>query len=125
MMNNCTFVGRITHTPELKQLPSGKYIMNFSIAVQRDGKDSKADFISATAWDKSAEAISKYFRKGDRIYIQGPLMSDTYKGQDGNKKTKYFVNVRGWDFIEKKSDRNEQSESSIDVEIDSPEDMPF
>lgn len=96
MLNDCSFVGRLTHTPEVKQTGNGgvPYI-NFSIAVDRSqsGEEKTTDFIDCKAWRKTAEFIGRYFDKGDVIGITGELNVDRYE-KGGEKKKAVYINVR-------------------------------
>ena len=74
MINNVTLMGRLTAEPELKTTQSGKSVLSFCIAVERDfkqGDERQADFINIVAWNKTAEFINTYFRKGDMIAVVG------------------------------------------------------
>ena len=101
-MNQVAIIGRITKDIEVKKTNSGKSVCSFTVAVQRD-KDN-ADFIPCTAWNTTAENISKYFHKGDRIGLSGVLSTRTWE-QNGEKRFAMDVNVMSFDFLNaKKSD---------------------
>lgn len=88
-MNNITLLGRLTRDPELKYTQSGKAFTKFSIAVTREFNRDEADFINCIAWDKRAETICEYLRKGKRIALQGRLSVRSYE-KDGE--TKWITN---------------------------------
>lgn len=92
-MNNCSFIGRFGKEPELKRTNSGKAVVTFSLAVNREGKKDEADWINFTAWEKTAELISKYCHKGDQIGVNGSLQQRSYEDIDGNKRTVHEVRV--------------------------------
>ena len=96
-MNVVILMGRMTRDPELKYTSGGKAFANFSLAVQklRDG----VEFIDCTAWEKTAETIAEYFRKGNRILIQGRLSVNSYE-QNGEKRRMTRVVVNSFEFIE-------------------------
>lgn len=73
--NKVILGGRLTADPELKTTPSGIMVTTFNIAVnRRGGKDkTEADFFTITAWRKTAEFITKFFRKGSSICVCGVL----------------------------------------------------
>lgn len=95
MHNHIILTGRLTHTPELRQTPSGIFVCKFSIAVQRKYNKNKAeqeaDFFEIEAWRGTAEFISKYFDKGDMIDITGRLKS--YRWNDNNNVTHFGTSV--------------------------------
>ena len=114
MINNCTFTGRITADPELKETQSGVSVVSFNIAVERRFKDSegnkKADFIPVTAWKATAEFVARYFKKGQMIAVVGELQSRKYEDKDGNKRTAFEVMADQVDFCGGKAEnRAEQA----------------
>ena len=87
-MNKVILMGRLTADPELRQTPQGTPLARFSIAVnrryQREGSQ-QADFIDCVAWRQTGEFISRYFRKGSMIAVDGQLQSRSWDGQDGKR----------------------------------------
>lgn len=92
-MNVVAICGRITHTPELKQTPTGKAICSFSLAVDRPRVKDVTDFFNFIAWEKTAEYIAKYAQKGDTVEVSGVLTSRTFEDRQGAKKTAYEILV--------------------------------
>lgn len=85
-MNTICITGRITHDLELKATQSGISVCSFGVAVDRPGVKDKTDFLDVVAWRQSAEFVSKWFKKGDPIEVQGVLTSRTYEDRNGNKR---------------------------------------
>lgn len=77
MLNNVTFVGRLTADPELRNTQGGKPVVSCSIAVQNTKEETV--FISTVFWNKLAETLAKYCTKGSLISVQGFLKNDKYK----------------------------------------------
>ena len=98
-MNVVILTGRLTREPELKALPGGTMLANFSIAVKRDRQRDKVDFIDCTAWGKTAETIATHFTKGSGIVVNGALQIDNYE-KDGEKRKVAKVNVNNFNFPE-------------------------
>ena len=96
-MNIVILMGRMTRDPELKYTSGGKAFANFSLAVQKT-KD-EVEFIDCTTWEKTAETIAEYFRKGNRILIQGRLSVSNYE-QNGEKRKSTKVVVNSFEFVE-------------------------
>ncbi len=90
MINSVVIMGRLTFDPELRTTPSGVSVVRFQVACdrnyQKSGEERKADFIDVTAWRQTAEFISRYFRKGSMIAIEGSIQTDNYTDRDGNKR---------------------------------------
>lgn len=133
-INNTVLMGRLTAAPELKATPSGKYVLKFSVAVERNyakqGEERKTDFINCVAWNKTAEFICNYFSKGDMIAVVGSIQTDSYTDKDGNKRTSFEINVENVSFCGAKSNNgNQPAQTSGDfqpiVEMDDDDDLPF
>lgn len=106
-MNVVVLIGRLTDNPELRHTNSDIAVTRFSIAVDRkvkSGEDRQADFINIVAWRQTAEFITTYFKKGQRIGIEGSLRMNQYTDKDGNKRTTYEVVVNNAHFVESKRD---------------------
>lgn len=97
-MNIVVEMGRLVADPELKQTQAGKAVCSFRIAVNRAGKDKGADFFDVVAWEKTAEFICKYFRKGSQIAITGKLQSRQYQDKNGNNRTTIEIVANNVDF---------------------------
>lgn len=102
-MNNVSLVGRLTRDPEIKTTNSGSSYARFSIAVDRRGKDAGTDFINIVAFGKTSEFIERYFRKGQRIGINGRIQTGSYEGKDGKKVYTFDVIAENVEFVESKS----------------------
>ena len=117
-MNHVTLLGRLTRDPELKYTQSGKAFTKFSIAVTREFNRDEADFINCIAWDKRAETICEYLRKGRRIALQGRLSVRSYE-KDGETKWITEVIVDKFEFVD--SSNNDTKESKSRKEKEEPE----
>lgn len=91
MLNCAVIMGRLTADPELKTTASGISVTSFCVAVDRSyvkpGEERQADFINVVAWRSTAEFVSKYFRKGSMIAVQGSIQTRSYDDKNGNKRT--------------------------------------
>ena len=85
-MNTIILLGRTTSTIELKQTQAGKSVANFSLAVKRPYTKDTTDFHTIVAWDKQAELLGRYVKKGDQICIRGYLTTRTWTDNQGNKR---------------------------------------
>lgn len=96
-MNKVILIGNITKDIELRQSNSGKFVVEFSVAIN-NGKDQQgnelpADFINCTAWNKTAEILDKYTNKGSKISVEGAIKTQTWVDQQGNNRYKTYVLV--------------------------------
>ena len=95
-MNNIVIIGRLTADPEMRSTNTGKSTCNFSVAVDKrfkpkDGTQT-ADFFRVTTWDKTAEFVSNYLKKGGRVAVQGRMESRTYQ-KDGHNVLAWEINA--------------------------------
>ena len=107
MFNSVVLTGRLTADPELKTTPNGISVTTFSIAVNRNyraGEEQQADFINIVAWRQRAEFITKYFKKGNMIGIEGSIQTRRYQDKNGNNRTAFEVVVNNAHFMETKRD---------------------
>ncbi len=91
MLNCAVIMGRLVADPELRTTPSGISVISFRVAVDRNfvrqGEERQADFIDVVAWRQTAEFVSRYFRKGSMIAVQGSIQTRNYEDRNGNKRT--------------------------------------
>lgn len=85
-INSCVIIGRVTKDIEIRKTQSGKSVVQFTLAVNRRGKDAGADFINCVAWEKAADVIAQYCHKGDRIGVIGRIATRSYDDKYSNKK---------------------------------------
>lgn len=138
-MNNVCLFGRIANDLELKSTTSGKNVCNFNLAIKKINSDD-ANFIPCRAWNKTAENLTLYKKKGDQIVIVGSV--ETYDYEDNGQKRKYvYVNCNQIQYTANTNNNNTESNkienvaeevfgtSNIEVEEDevniSFDDLPF
>jgi len=117
-MNVYAFSGNICKDIELRSTNNGKKVASFSVAIN-EGKD-KTEFINVVAWEKTAELLSQYCNKGDRLAGTGRLQTRKY--DDSNGVTKYVTEVvlNQFDFPPKSQaaqSNDFQPEPNLDDEI--------
>jgi len=105
---NCVIIGgRLCADPELRQTQSGIPVATVGIAVNRKPtkkeQNPPADFFNIVAWQGGAEILSKYFRKGSSILVEGRLQNRSWTDQQAQKHSTteiitdeiYFVDSKG------------------------------
>ena len=117
MLNVVALMGRLVADPELKTTQSGNSVCTFRIAVDRSyvsqGEERQADFITVTAWRKTAEFICKYFQKGSLIAIEGSLQTRQYQDKNGNNRTATDVLASRVSFAGSKASNGASVQSSV------------
>ncbi len=110
MLNSVQLIGRFTRDPELRTTQSGISTCSFTIAVDRNfvrqGEERKADFIGCVAWRQTAEFISRYFKKGNLIALEGSIQTRTWDDNEGKRHYVTEVVVDRTHFVESKRDQS-------------------
>lgn len=115
-MNSVNIIGNITKDINLKYLPSGLAVADFSIAVNQDYKKQdgtkveKTSFFDIKVLGRQSETINNFFRKGSKIGITGELEQETWTANDGSNRSKVVIKLQQFTFIDRKQD-NQQSNS--------------
>jgi len=89
-VNQCTILGNITNDIELRYTANGTAVTSFSVATNRRyRKDEEwvddTTFHNVVVWGKQAETLSRFAKKGTRIYLQGRMQTRSWDGDDGKK----------------------------------------
>ena len=122
-LNKIELMGRIVNDLEMKVTNSGKEVVSFTIAVERNYKGSDGnkitDFINCVAFGNSAKCIYTFFGKGRLILVAGALQSRQYITQNNEKRTVFEVNVEEVYFTgEKKETHTDPQISQNSVIVD-------
>ena len=111
-------VGNMTRDPELRSTPSGAQVCSFSVAVNRNYKDSSGSqqesvsFIDCSAWGRAAEIIAQYAKKGSGILVSGRLEQRSWEDKEGQKRSRVEIVVEDFNFIGGASDGGNTGGSS-------------
>ena len=105
-MNKAILIGRLTKDPELRTTPTGRNVCQFSIAVNRTytnaSGEREADFINCVVWDKQAENLARYQKKGNQIAVDGRIQTRNYDDNNGRKVYVTEVLVNNISFLDAK-----------------------
>ena len=83
-MLTLNLAGRLGRDAELRSTPSGKSVANFSVAVDvRRGQEKTTQWIDCAIWEKRAEALAPYLKKGTAVAVSGDLSVRQYDKRDG------------------------------------------
>lgn len=86
MFQKTVIIGNLGGDPEMRYMPDGTAVTNFSVATNRKWKDQEGQLIEevtwfrVSVWGKQAEACNKYLAKGRQVYVEGRLKSDPKTG---------------------------------------------
>ncbi len=91
-LNKATLIGNLGKDPEVRAIPSGAKVANFSIATTESytGKDGqkvdKTEWHNIVMWRGLAEVAEKYLKKGSQVYVEGRLQTRSWDDQNGQKR---------------------------------------
>ena len=131
MANVAILTGRLTKDPEYYEKQNGNevsYRANFTLAVDRRGKNDETDFPRIVVFGKQAKACNENIEKGCRVTVIGEIRTGKYtKTVGGEEMTVYTTDVmaRSVEFIDfKKKDNEKKAESSPGADgADKPADV--
>ena len=97
----CTLTGNLTADPELRFIPSGAAVANFTVAATsrtfdktaNQWRDGEALFLRCTLWRQAAENLAESLRRGDRVIITGRLRQRSFETREGDKRTTIELDV--------------------------------
>lgn len=142
-MNKFQFLGRLTKDPEIRYTSGNNtQVTAFTIAVNRkyvaQGAERQADFFNLSAFGKTAEFISKYFKKGQQILVEGRIQNRTWEDQAGAKRYATDFIVEQVYFADSKKDDATYSQQPIEtpnipdssenedfITVEETEELPF
>ena len=96
-LNKAILIGRLGRDPEVRYMPNGEAVCNFSIATDETWKDqsgqrqTKTEWHAITLYRRMAEVAGQYLKKGSQVYIEGRIQSRKYTGKDGIERTAYEI----------------------------------
>jgi single-strand DNA-binding protein len=99
VLNKVLLIGNLGSDPEIRTLPSGAKVANFSIATtesytDRSGhKQDQTEWHRIELWEGLANVAEQYLKKGDSVYIEGRIRSEKWTDQNGQEKT--GIRIRG------------------------------
>lgn len=97
-LNKCLFIGNLTADPEIRTMPNGEQVANFSIALNerykaKDGNIvENVEYVRIVLYRRLAEIAAQYLHKGSQVYIEGRLK--TRKWQDNNGQDRYTTEIQ-------------------------------
>src|SRR5437016_13704527 len=103
-VNKVILVGNLGKDPEVKYTPSGTAVAKFSLATNERYKDKAGEWQDRTewhnivAWQRMAEIVGEYVKKGSKIYIEGRLQTSSWDDKESGQK-KYRTEVIANDLV--------------------------
>lgn len=131
MLNKIMLIGNVGRDPEMSYTPSGSAVTKFSLAVTQRFTDKASGekrenttWFNCVAWNTAAETLSKWVKKGHKLYIEGRMGSREYTDKDNVKRQAWDVTVTEFEFLTSAQGGNGNAASDGESTRDA-EDFPF
>ena len=117
-INKVELLGRVGTAPEMQYTPNGTAVTKLRLATDRYRKEGEngTDWHDVTCWARLAEAVNEYVGKGQRIYVAGRLVQNTWEADDGQRRHRTEVHASEVVFL----DSRNGNDGSDDGEEGSP-----
>lgn len=115
-LNKIQIIGHLGRDPEVRYLPNGDAVSNFSVATTEKWKNQAGEQQEATEWHrvtafaKLAEIVGKYLKKGSQVYIEGKIQSRKYQDKDGNEKVSVEIRASEMQMLGGRTDASDQQQ---------------
>lgn len=99
MLNKVILIGRLGRDPEVRYMPNGEAVCNFSVATSETWNDRNGQRQERTEWHnitmyrRLAEIAGQYLKKGSQVYLEGKIQSRKYTDKNGIERTAYDIIV--------------------------------
>jgi single-strand DNA-binding protein len=104
-------IGFLGNDPEVRYMPSGDAVANFSVATTNRWKDKQSgeqkehtEWHRCVAFGKDADTINEYLKKGSQVYVEGELRTNKYDDKEGITRYSTEIRVRRFSFLDRKGD---------------------
>lgn len=130
-MNVVILAGNLTRDPELRYLPSGAPVCDFSIAFNRSYKKGsgemvqEAHFFDVQAWNRQAEVVAEHLKKGAPVAVEGMVLQNRWETQDGQKRSKLYIRANRVHFLGKRPDGSTAPTPGADEMAGTADDIGF
>jgi single-strand DNA-binding protein len=112
-LNRIQLIGRLGKDPEFRQLPSGKKVCSFSIAVDHRWKNGAGeskeatDWFTVESWGRLGEICNQYLAKGRLVYVEGRVQTDHWQDDKGDPHWRTKVVSGGMQILDRKPEEPE------------------
>ncbi len=93
--NRCEIIGNVGSDPQTRATQGGKSVTSFSVAVnQGNQQNQKTTWFKVQCWEKLSDVAQKWVKKGDRIFIAGPIEGNEWKTNQGEARFDLQITAR-------------------------------
>lgn len=116
-LNKVIIIGNVGNDPEVRYLDGGSVVARFSVATNeryttRSGEQvEQTEWFRVEVWNEQAKTIEKFLRKGNQIYVEGRLRTETYTDKEGKERFSLTVRATTFQFIGSRQEGQDGGES--------------
>ena len=131
MLNKVILIGRLGRAPEVRYMPNGEAVCNFSVATSEKYTDKNGQRQEATEWHevtmfrKLAEIAGQYLTKGSQVYIEGKIKSHKYTDKNGVERMAYNIIANEMKMLGGNAQTPAQKQQPAQAQEDISDDVPF
>ena len=131
MLNKVILIGRLGRDPEIRYMPNGEAVCNFSVATSEKYTDKNGQRQEATEWHnvtmyrKLAEIAGQYLKQGSQVYIEGKIKSRKYTDKNGVERTAYDIIANELKMLGGNAQTPAQKQQPAQAQDDISDDVPF
>lgn len=115
MLNKVILIGRLGKDPEVRYMPNGEAVCNFSVATSeawndRNGqRQERTEWHNITMYRRLAEIAGQYLKKGSQVYLEGKIQTRKYTDKNGIERTAYDIIANEMKMLGGGNDSGQQS----------------
>lgn len=131
MLNTITICGRIVNELDMKMTVSGKEVLSFTVACERDFKngngEKETDFIDVVTFGNTAKFVNQYFAKGRMAIVDGRLQTRNWEDKNGNKRKSVEIVANNVYFADSKTNAEQNTAPNFEPSFEEigDGDLPF
>ena len=120
-INKVELLGRVGTDPEMRYTQGGTAVTQLRLATDRPRRNGETDtdWHSIVCWGTTAEAVNQYVGKGDRLYVSGRLVQNSWETQDGQRRHRTEIHAQDVVFLDSRNG-NHQTQTTGKAEAASP-----
>ena len=131
MLNKVFLIGRLGRDPEVRYMPNGEAVCNFSVATSETWNDRNGQRVERTEWHnitmyrRLAEIAGQYLKQGSQVYIEGKIKSRKYTDKNGVERTAYDIIANELKMLGGNAQTPAQKPQQAQAQDDISDDVPF
>ena len=118
-INKVELLGRVGTDPEMRYTPNGTAVTKLRLATDRYRKDAEneTDWHDVVVWGATAEAVNQYVGTGQRVYVAGRLVQNSWENEDGQRRHRTEVHASEVVFLDSKGGNGNGDAADIEQPV--------